>query len=80
VVVSGPHGYTDTDCTPGFEGGSDSAAAIVTGIVSLMLEANTNLTWFQGQEDHSSQLQSYFLKTDLIDRYSELHTHIHGVT
>lgn len=40
----GDGGYSDGNCTDGF-GGTSSSAPLVSGVVSLMLEARPDLTW-----------------------------------
>jgi len=46
---AGNNGYTNSDYTSNF-GGTSSATPLVSGVVALMLEANSNLTWRDVQE------------------------------
>ena len=42
--IEGSAGYTNSDYTDNF-GGTSSATPLVSGVIALMLEANSNLTW-----------------------------------
>jgi subtilisin-like proprotein convertase family protein len=42
--IEGSGGYTNNDYTDSF-GGTSSATPLVSGVIALMLEANSNLTW-----------------------------------
>ncbi len=42
--IEGSGGYTSTDYTDTY-GGTSSATPLVSGVIALMLEANSNLTW-----------------------------------
>jgi len=42
--IEGSSGYTNSDYTDDF-GGTSSATPLVSGVVALILEANSNLTW-----------------------------------
>ncbi|HJL96961.1 MAG TPA: S8 family serine peptidase [Candidatus Poseidoniaceae archaeon] len=42
--IEGSAGYTNSDYTDNF-GGTSSATPLVSGIIALMLEANSNLSW-----------------------------------
>ena len=46
---TGNNGYTNSDYTSNF-GGTSSATPLVSGVVALMLEANSNLTWRDVQQ------------------------------
>ncbi|MFL2952992.1 MAG: S8 family serine peptidase [Candidatus Thalassarchaeaceae archaeon] len=47
--VAGSSGYNEGDVTDSF-GGTSSATPLVSGVISLMLEANGNLSWRDVQE------------------------------
>ena len=47
--ISGSSGYSGGDVTDSF-GGTSSATPLVSGVISLMLEANRNLSWRDVQE------------------------------
>jgi len=47
--LTGAQGYSATECTNDF-GGTSSATPLVSGIISLMLEANPDLTWRDVQD------------------------------
>ena len=47
--IVGSPGYTNGDTTNNF-GGTSSATPLVSGVISLILEANPNLTWRDVQE------------------------------
>tara|TARA_Y100001935_G_scaffold74750_2_gene62388 strand:+ start:709 stop:4278 length:3570 start_codon:yes stop_codon:yes gene_type:complete len=47
--ISGPSGYTNGDVTNNF-GGTSSATPLVSGVISMMLQSNPNLTWRDVQE------------------------------
>ena len=47
--LEGNSGYTNDDYTSSF-GGTSSATPLVSGVVALMLEANSNLTWRDVQQ------------------------------
>jgi len=47
--LEGNSGYTSSDYTSSF-GGTSSATPLVSGVVALMLEANSNLTWRDVQQ------------------------------
>ena len=47
--LEGNSGYTSSDYTSSF-GGTSSATPLVSGIIALMLEANSNLTWRDVQQ------------------------------
>lgn len=47
--IVGSPGYTNGDTTSNF-GGTSSATPLVSGVISLILEANPNLTWRDVQE------------------------------
>ena len=42
--IEGSQGYTNNDYTDNF-GGTSSATPLVSGVIALMLEANSNLSW-----------------------------------
>ena len=46
---AGNNGYTSSDYTSSF-GGTSSATPLVSGVVALMIEANSNLTWRDVQQ------------------------------
>lgn len=47
--LTGKNGYSDGDCTNDF-GGTSSATPLVSGVISLMLQANPDLTWRDVQD------------------------------
>ena len=46
---AGNNGYTSSDYTSNF-GGTSSATPLVSGVIALMMEANSNLTWRDVQQ------------------------------
>ena len=46
---AGNNGYTSSDYTSSF-GGTSSATPLVSGVIALMMEANSNLTWRDVQQ------------------------------